>query len=153
MDPSLFKTDEETEIRSVEQNWNIHRCFTCGSTNHLRPNCPLRRALQAISGRTPAANQKSGTAQERRLPVGTGCPAGEELGFVEPLGGSSGEKNLASRSPVHSNTGRKYKPGLLVAKATVKGFTKPWSIWATPEHPVIMSGSVPLTRIHVTLRR
>ena len=29
---------------------------------------------------------------------------------------------------MHSNTGREYKPGLLVAKATVKVFDKPWSI-------------------------
>ena len=29
---------------------------------------------------------------------------------------------------MHSNTGREYKPGLLVAKATVKGVDKPWSI-------------------------
>ena len=26
------------------------------------------------------------------------------------------------------NTGREYKPGLLVAEATVKGYDKPWSI-------------------------
>ena len=63
-----------------------------------------------------------------RLPVGAGRPAGEELGSVEPLGGS-GEQILASRSPVHSNTGREYKPGLLVAKATVKGSDNPWSIF------------------------
>ena len=29
---------------------------------------------------------------------------------------------------MRSNTGHEYKPGLLVAKATVKGFDKPWSI-------------------------
>ena len=29
---------------------------------------------------------------------------------------------------MHPNTGREYKPGLLVAKATVKGFDKPWWI-------------------------
>ena len=29
---------------------------------------------------------------------------------------------------MHSNTGREYEAGLLVAKATVKGFYKPWSI-------------------------
>ena len=28
---------------------------------------------------------------------------------------------------MHPNTGREYKPGLLVANATVKGFDKPWS--------------------------
>ena len=29
---------------------------------------------------------------------------------------------------MHSNTGRAYEPGFLVAKATVKGFDRPWSI-------------------------
>ena len=29
---------------------------------------------------------------------------------------------------MHFNTGREYKPVLLVVKATVKGFDKPWSI-------------------------
>ena len=28
---------------------------------------------------------------------------------------------------MYSNTGREYKPGVLVAKATVKRFNKPWS--------------------------
>uniref|UniRef100_M4BIV5 Uncharacterized protein n=1 Tax=Hyaloperonospora arabidopsidis (strain Emoy2) TaxID=559515 RepID=M4BIV5_HYAAE len=75
MDLSLAETDEEAELRAVEQHRNIRRCFT---------------ARQATSGRTPAANQKS-----------------------------------APRSPVHSNTGREYKPGLLVAKATVRALTNP----------------------------
>ena len=29
---------------------------------------------------------------------------------------------------MHSNAGREYKPGLLIAKATVRCFDKPWSI-------------------------
>ena len=41
MDLSLAETDEEAELRAVEQHQNIRRCFTCGSTKHLRPNCPL----------------------------------------------------------------------------------------------------------------
>ena len=54
---------------------------------------------------------------------------------------------------MHYNTGRESKkPGLLVAKATVKGFDKPWSI-------LIDSGAsgnldaVTLEEIHVMLRR
>ena len=31
-------------------------------------------------------------------------------------------------SPVHSNTGREYNPDLLVAKASINDFDKPWSI-------------------------
>ena len=34
------------------------------STKHLRPSCPLLRARQATSGRTPAPKQKSGTVRE-----------------------------------------------------------------------------------------
>ena len=52
----------------------------------------------------------------------------DHLACTCPIKGGSGELNLAPRSPVHSNTGREYKPGLLVAKATIKGFDKPWSI-------------------------
>ena len=29
---------------------------------------------------------------------------------------------------MQAQTGREYKPGLMVAKVTVKGFDKPWSI-------------------------
>uniref|UniRef100_M4B7D5 Uncharacterized protein n=1 Tax=Hyaloperonospora arabidopsidis (strain Emoy2) TaxID=559515 RepID=M4B7D5_HYAAE len=49
MDLSLAETDEEAEIRAVESHRNIRRCFT---------------ARQATSGRTPTANQKSGTVRE-----------------------------------------------------------------------------------------
>ena len=66
-------------------------------------------------------------AGKSRLPIGAGRPTGEELGSGEPLGGS-GEQNLAPRSSMHSNAGRAYKLGLLFAKATVKGFDKPWLI-------------------------
>uniref|UniRef100_M4B1F8 Uncharacterized protein n=1 Tax=Hyaloperonospora arabidopsidis (strain Emoy2) TaxID=559515 RepID=M4B1F8_HYAAE len=64
MDLSLAETDEEAEIRAIEQHRNIRRCFTCGSSKQLRANCPLLRASQATSGRTPAANQKYGTVRE-----------------------------------------------------------------------------------------
>jgi len=58
-------------------------------------------------------------------PLGAGRPAGEELGFVKPQGG--GRQGLAPKSAVLShNTERVRKLGLLVAEATVKGFTKPW---------------------------
>ena len=32
---SLAETDEEAELRAIEQHQNIRRCFTCGSTTHL----------------------------------------------------------------------------------------------------------------------
>jgi hypothetical protein len=66
-------------------------------------------------------------AGKRHDPVGAGRPAGEELSSVEPQGG--GRQGLAPKSAVLSNnTERVCKPGLLVVEATVKGFTKPWTI-------------------------
>ena len=47
MDLTLAETDVEAELQAIEQHRNIRRCFTCRSTKHLRPNCPLRRARQA----------------------------------------------------------------------------------------------------------
>ena len=38
------------------------------------------------------------------------------------------KQGLAPLSAVPASTKRGYKPGLLVAEATVKGFEKPWSI-------------------------
>jgi hypothetical protein len=66
-------------------------------------------------------------AGKRHDPVGTGHPAGEELGSVETQGG--GRQGLAPKSTVLSNnTERVCKPVLLVVEATVNGFTKPWKI-------------------------
>ena len=42
------------------------------------------------------------------------------------------------------NTGREYKPGLLVAKATVKGYDKPWSILIDSEASVNYGRCCPL---------
>ena len=64
MNLNLAETDEEAELRAVEQHRNIRRCFTCGRTKHLRPNSPSSRARMATSDRTPAANQKSVTVRE-----------------------------------------------------------------------------------------
>ena len=38
MDLSLAETDEESDRQAVEHHRIIRRCFTCGSTKHLRPN-------------------------------------------------------------------------------------------------------------------
>ncbi|GMF35773.1 unnamed protein product [Phytophthora fragariaefolia] len=61
------------------------------------------------------------------VPVGAGWPTGEELSSVEPHGGG-GQRGLAPKRAVLSNTERVCKPGLLVVQATVKGFEKPWTI-------------------------
>ena len=64
---------------------------------------------------------------KRRYPVGAGCPTKEDLGSVEPLRDKN-KQSLAPIGPLRNGTGRDYKPGLLVATTTVKGFVKPWSI-------------------------
>ena len=46
---------------------------------------------------------------------------------MEPPGGR-GEQGSAPNDFVEVITNREYKPGLLVASATIKGFEKPWSI-------------------------
>ena len=56
-----------------------------------------------------------------------GSPTGEELGFVEALGGRD-EHGLAPDDLVDVTRKREYKSGLLVASAKVMGFEEPWSI-------------------------
>ena len=56
--------DDEAELQAVEQQRNIRRCYTCGSTRHLRPNCPLRKPRQNQPSRNTTPNQKSGTVRE-----------------------------------------------------------------------------------------
>uniref|UniRef100_M4BY06 Uncharacterized protein n=1 Tax=Hyaloperonospora arabidopsidis (strain Emoy2) TaxID=559515 RepID=M4BY06_HYAAE len=63
-----------------------------------------------------------------RLALGAGRPTGEEIGFVEALGGIS-EQGLAPHNFVDVATICEYKSGLLVASATIKCFEEPWSIW------------------------
>ena len=124
MDLCLAETDEEAELRDVKEHRNTRRCFTCGSINNLHPNCPLLKTGQDSSSQTLVVWYDAG---KRGLPEGSGRPSREEIGSVEPLGGS-GEQNLAPKSFLHSNTGREYNPCFLVTKANVKGFEKPWSI-------------------------
>ena len=48
LDLSLSKTDNKWRF-AVEQHQNIFRCFTHGSTNHMSPNCPSRKAKHTSS--------------------------------------------------------------------------------------------------------
>ena len=63
MDLSHVAEGEEAELQAVEQH-GIRRCYSCGSTKHLRPNCPLRKPRQAHTSRPHASDQKSGKARE-----------------------------------------------------------------------------------------
>ncbi|KAE8959506.1 hypothetical protein PF011_g30407 [Phytophthora fragariae] len=55
--------DEEAELRAAEARRGIHRCFTCGSTDHLRPGCPLRKQRPAQSSGNTASNRPSGSSR------------------------------------------------------------------------------------------
>ncbi|KAE9017806.1 hypothetical protein PR002_g13280 [Phytophthora rubi] len=54
-----YAEDEEAELRASEARRGIRRCFTCGSTDHLRPGCPLRKQRQAQSSGNTASNRPS----------------------------------------------------------------------------------------------
>uniref|UniRef100_A0AAV1TZI5 CCHC-type domain-containing protein n=1 Tax=Peronospora matthiolae TaxID=2874970 RepID=A0AAV1TZI5_9STRA len=56
--------EEERALLAVEQQRKIRRCYMCGSTKHLRPQCPLRKPLQSRPSRNPPSNPKVGTERE-----------------------------------------------------------------------------------------
>ncbi|KAE9302649.1 hypothetical protein PF008_g22438 [Phytophthora fragariae] len=56
-----YAEDDEAELRAAEARRGIRRCFTCGSTDHLRPGCPLRKQRQAQSSGNTASNRPSGS--------------------------------------------------------------------------------------------
>ncbi|KAE9262460.1 hypothetical protein PF008_g32596 [Phytophthora fragariae] len=55
--------DEEAELREAEARRGIRRCFTCGSTDHLRPGGPLRKQRPAQSSGNTASNRPSGSSR------------------------------------------------------------------------------------------
>ncbi|KAE9010688.1 hypothetical protein PF011_g9714 [Phytophthora fragariae] len=55
--------DEEAEPHAAEARRGIRRCFTCGSTDHLRLGCPLRKQRQARSSGNTASNRPSGSSR------------------------------------------------------------------------------------------
>ncbi|KAG3233060.1 hypothetical protein PI124_g21865 [Phytophthora idaei] len=59
MGPS-YAEDEEAEVLAAEQRTSIRRCFTCGSTRHLRASCPLRNRRKA------PPSQASGSSRGNR---------------------------------------------------------------------------------------
>ena len=97
-----------------------HQTFTSGSSPTQYAQSSKEHQFRPI----PEIWYGSG---KRRYPVGAGCPTGEDLGSVEPLRDKN-KQSLAPTDPVCDDTGRDYKPGLLIATAIVKGFVKPWSI-------------------------
>ena len=62
MNLSYAEDEGEVELQAAEQQRVVRRCYTCGSTKHLRPGSSLRRQRQATSQHcTPS--QKSGMTQ------------------------------------------------------------------------------------------
>ena len=56
--------DDKAELQAMEQICNIRRRYTCGSTGHLSPNCPLHTQRQNRLSRNTTTNQKSSTVRE-----------------------------------------------------------------------------------------
>ncbi|KAE9054648.1 hypothetical protein PF006_g33204 [Phytophthora fragariae] len=55
--------DEEAELREAEARRGIRRCFTCGSTDHLRSGGPQRKQRPAQSSGNTASNRPSGSSR------------------------------------------------------------------------------------------
>ena len=53
----------EAELHVAEQRQGVKRCYMCGSTEHLRPTCPLRKQQCNPVGRNPILNRKPGMAR------------------------------------------------------------------------------------------
>ena len=62
MDLSYAEDEGEVELQAAEQKRAVRRCYTCGSTKHLRSCCPLRRQRQATSQHS-TPSQKFGMAR------------------------------------------------------------------------------------------
>jgi len=53
-----YAKDEVAELQAAEQRGGIRRCYVCGSTQHLRPGCPLRKQRQAPPSRGSVSELK-----------------------------------------------------------------------------------------------
>ena len=58
----LSYAEDEVELQAAEQQRVVRWFYTCGSTKHLRPGCPLRKQRQATSQHS-TPSQKSGMAR------------------------------------------------------------------------------------------
>ncbi|KAG3183539.1 hypothetical protein PC128_g14099 [Phytophthora cactorum] len=96
-----YSEEEEAELLAAEQRTSIRRCFTCGSTRHLRASCPVCNQRKAPPSQASGSSRGSGDSQQRA----TGLKRA----------GLSYEKIVC-------------KPGLLVVQANVKGYAKPWRV-------------------------
>ena len=56
--------EEDRDLLAVEQQRNIRKCYECGSTKHMRPQCPLRKPRKSRPSRNSSPNPKKGTERE-----------------------------------------------------------------------------------------
>ncbi|KAG3195954.1 hypothetical protein PC128_g8055 [Phytophthora cactorum] len=52
--------DEEAELLAAEQRTSIRRCFTCGSTRHLRASCQVRNQRKAPPSQASGSSRGNG---------------------------------------------------------------------------------------------
>ncbi|KAG3144703.1 hypothetical protein PC128_g24341 [Phytophthora cactorum] len=98
-----YAEGEEAELLAAEQRTSIRRCFTCGSTRHLRASFPVRNQRKAPPSQPLARRGETATPSR-----GQQDPAPKRAGL-------SYDKSVC-------------KPGLLVVQANVKGFENPWRV-------------------------
>ncbi|KAG3114961.1 hypothetical protein PI124_g5215 [Phytophthora idaei] len=58
-----YAEDEEAELLAAEQRTSIRRCFTGGSTRHLRASCPVRKQRKAPPSQTSVSSRGNGDSQ------------------------------------------------------------------------------------------
>ena len=73
IDRSNDKDECEAGLHVAKQRHDVRRCYTCGSTTHLRPTCPLQKQRQTSKSRNAGFNQKSGMAGETSIPSKRGA--------------------------------------------------------------------------------
>ncbi|KAG3087808.1 hypothetical protein PI125_g18546 [Phytophthora idaei] len=58
-----YAEDEEAELLAAEQRISIRRCFTCGSTRHLRVRCPVRSQRKAPPSQASGSSRGNSDSQ------------------------------------------------------------------------------------------
>ncbi|KAG3055408.1 hypothetical protein PI125_g25715 [Phytophthora idaei] len=58
-----YAEGEEAELLAAEQRTSIRRCFTFGSTRHLRASCPVRNQRKAPPSQASGSSRGNGDFQ------------------------------------------------------------------------------------------
>ncbi|KAG3020777.1 hypothetical protein PC128_g9921 [Phytophthora cactorum] len=81
-----YAEGKKAELLAGEQCTRIRRCYTCGSTRHLRPSCSLRNQCKAPSSRSASSHPPVGRG-ETAYPRRHVAPYWRKLSSVGPPGG------------------------------------------------------------------